>query len=185
MKISVTPYTRVDGVPTFTNSEVMNLYDRAVLDGVDSMLFLDGTIQSRTDWLASVTSGHSLLCVISLDGEFAGIGWLDRMEGHSAYVGFWVFDRFRGSESVFIAQDFQKYVFNLTKSVDSYRFDILLFRIPEWNQRAKFFAEKIGCVCVGPIPNFCANYRTGVSEPGYFGYVTREMHDACLQGNPD
>lgn len=185
MQIKIIPYTLIDGVPTYRDSEILDLYDRMVADKTVDAVFSDLQIQTSGEWLAAMKSNLNMLFVIYADDEISAILWLNRFEGRTARNHFCTFSNAWGKHTVGMARAAFDYVLHLKGPAGGYLFDVITGILPAANQLALGYITRVGVKYHGPVPNVCFSKRSGKSEPGYFTYITREILNENLQGDRD
>ena len=61
MNITIMPYTTIDGVPTFRDSEIRDLFMQMQSRGLAETVFTAGDIRTANDFLSAMKYGeHSL-----------------------------------------------------------------------------------------------------------------------------
>ena len=177
MKMTITPYMQIDGIPTFRDSEILYLYDAMVRDGVAETVFADGTIRSGEDWLHSITSGNNLLYVVRADGYSAVACWLNSFDGKAAHMHWTVFSKFWNNGSVklmkFAVGEIMSLKRNETESRE-YLFDVLIGLIPITNTRAIKFSQKCGGILAAVIPNAIYDHINKQSVDAMLIHYTRQ-----------
>jgi len=176
MNLQIIPYTEVDGVRTFKDSEIKELFFQTQVDGLVNVVFYDGGVHTADAFLSMMKSPGCLMW-ICMDGEdTVGYTWLNRFENHTARQHFCFFKDYWGKSI-----DFGKYglkTFLTMKDRDgNYIFDLLTGYLPVWNIKARQFVEKCGAKTHGIIPNGIWNGITKQSEPAVFIYYTRECFE--------
>ena len=79
----VIPYTEIDGIPTFKDSDVKGFYDRIAKDGLVEFIFHDGYIQTSDDFLMMMKGAGAALYVAYYENDPVGVGWLTHFEAKS------------------------------------------------------------------------------------------------------
>ena len=195
------PYTRIDGVPTFRDSEIMDLYDRMVSDGTSETVFSDGSVNSRDDWLRSMTSGDNKLYVMKIvdagdpgrgilsayprpegieNGSAALVLWLNGFEGKVARMHWACFKEFWNKGSVEMMKFALREIMGLEDhnafhmGRGGYFLDVLIGLVPVTNTRAIEFSRKCGAVAETVIPyGICG--RDSISVDAMLVYFTRDQ----------
>lgn len=164
------PYTKIDGIRTVTDSEIKKLFTRTVSDGLDKIVFYEGTIQTEDQFLIAMK--RVLFFIIKQQEETIGYVWLNRFENHTARQHFCVFKEYWG-QSEQIGRDVLSMIMNRKDSHGTFIFDLLTGFVPAWNKRAIAFALKCGGKTYGVIPNAVWNHKKQKSEGAVFIYYTR------------
>jgi RimJ/RimL family protein N-acetyltransferase len=168
--IQVVPYTCFDGIPTFRDSEIMELYHRIIRDG-SGYMFQDGQIKDERDFLRAMKSA---LVGIAMDGVTpAGIIWLNRLEHKSARLHFVIFREYwgkGGSEKV--GKPLCRYMLTIPEG-DGYLIDMMWGFVPTENEFAIRYSKKCGAVEVGELPLGLWDDRVKKGVPAVIFYMTR------------
>ena len=82
--IHIMPYTVIDGIPSMKDSVVMSFYDQMVKDGTADVVFCDGKINDRKQFLANVKSNQTIFIIAVLEGDPVGLAWINRIEKKKA-----------------------------------------------------------------------------------------------------
>lgn len=140
--MKMTPYTRFDGIPTFRDSQIMELFDLMVSDGTDKVVFSDGFVTTRENFLAF--SKTVTMFIVEEDGPIA-VGWVNGVENNIGRAHFCFFSKVWGRADD-IGKQFVSYVINVTG------LDMLVGYTPSKNKRAVEFAIRCGSVLAGELP---------------------------------
>lgn len=173
MTISIRPYTEIDGIRTYSDSEIKELFERTVRDGLDRIVFYEGTVQTAEQFLNIMKSGSVLFYALMSDGEIIGYTWLNRFENHTARMHFCVFQEYWG-KTLDIGKFVLDKIMHMKDLEGNYIWDLLTGFVPAWNKRAINFALKCGGQSHGKIPNAIWNQEKQQSEDAVFIYYTRE-----------
>ena len=185
MRMTLVPYTKMDGVPTLKDSEIMELYDRMVADNVAETIFFDGQVTSREVWLDSVISGRNALYVVLVrDREGGPFGdetiepaaacWLNNFNGKAAEMHWCVFSKFWNNGSAALIRFAADKLIHM-RNDEEYVFDVLLGIIPVTNKRAIAMIQKAGAVADYVVPNALYIYREEKSVDGVLIHWTRDQ----------
>jgi len=177
INVNLMPYCEVDGIATFTDSEILGFYDRMVKTGTAEIVFTDGKINCREDWLRAMKSPENFLYVVYADKKVVALVWLNRVEIKKArfhYVGF-----FKGWKkgSVKIGRQVLNILMS-KKTSDGYLFDVLTGLTPSSNKIAIKYMQLCGWKIVGELPFGAWDYKEKRSEPALISYYVRnEVQD--------
>ena len=171
-RIEVIPYLEFDGIRTFRDSDIMELYTRMEKDGTAPTVFSDGAINNADEFLAIMKNGNNMLYVIFVDGERSGVIWLNRFEARFARCHWCLFSNQWGEHSVEIGRYTLQTIIRDKAPDGSYFQDMLMGIIPSSNKRAIEYCEKCGGTIQGEIP--FAALSEGKSVSGTVIYYTRE-----------
>jgi hypothetical protein len=172
--VHLMPYCEVDGIRTFTDSEVLGFYDRMVENGTAEAVFSDGTINSRADWLRDMKSPYTFLYVVYAEGCTVAVVWLNRVERKKAYFNYSGFFSGWKRGSVEIGKHILKIIMSMKDSCDSHLFDILMGITPVSNKVAVKYMKLCGWQVVGVLPLGVWSQQNQKSEPALISYFTRE-----------
>ena len=167
------PYFHVDGVPTLRDSQIKDLWIRMVGEGTARTVFIDGTVQSADDFLASMKHPGNQLWVFMEDGEPLVFFWLNSFEGRTARVHFCAFKTVWGRRAKEIAADGLKLCLT-DRDGKGPLLDCLIGYTPVRNRLACRFIQKIGMRPVGEVPNLLFDAYEGQSITGLITSCTME-----------
>ena len=173
---SLVAYTAVDGIPTFTDSFIMGLFDRVQDEGLFQSLFYDGETKTANDFLSMFKFGSNQLFVLVIEKEVAGIVWLNNFEVRRAEFHFCFFKNLRGKRSFEIGKKVVLELLNMEANGKP-MFDLLTGLTPENNRAARLWCKKLGFKTLGAIPSAVYDhYQSGKSIPGIVSYVERGVY---------
>lgn len=168
-RIHIMPFTNVDGIRTFRDSEIEGFYNRIIKEGWEDVVFYDGTIRSGKHFCAIMKDGRSILHVVYYRGLPAALVWLNRFEQTHCYV-HWTFfkcvSNFKAHKE--IGEAVIKFMF------DEYEIQLLMGITPSFNKLALRFLKSIGLKTYGEIPNILWNEKKGKAIPGQMMFINRE-----------
>jgi hypothetical protein len=170
--ISIVPYVEMDGIRTFTDTEIMGFWDQMVADGTAVTTFLDGSVTNRREFLAFMKNSLTILYIVARDGEPGALVWFNSLEARVARIHFCVFQSAWGT-----AVDPGRWVLDqlitMKGSNGDYLFDTFIGYTAAANRLAVRYSRKLGMKTVGVIPNLVWNQAAGKSEDGVVTYFTR------------
>jgi len=171
------PYCEIDGVSTFRDSEILELYDRMVKAGLAETVFSDGQINNREDWLQAMKSPENFLYVVYVGTGIAFLVWLNRVETRKAQVHFCGFFKVWRIGSVKIGKQVLNILMNKRDSGGNYLFDVLTGLLPSSNKPAIEYMQKCGWKIIGELPFGTWNNKKQKSESAVMSYYAREAQD--------
>jgi len=174
-RIKLLPYIAIDGIPTFPDSEIVDLYKRMAADGTAATVFSDGEITSGEDFLNATKHRENRLYVAFMDGEKSGVAWLNRFEARFARMHWCLFSNQWGKNSVEIGKEVIHTIINMKDGEGNYLYDMMLGIVPSNNKMAVRYCEKCGGVIQGSLPY--AALKDGKSISGVIVYYTREAEN--------
>lgn len=172
MNVKLLPYCNIDGIATFTDSEIMGLYQRTTDEGTCDMIFYDGSINSKEEFLSVMKYGQNELYTI-IEDSIKGFVWLNRFEGKFARIHFCFFKEAWG-DTVKLGKFVNSTLINM-KASGEFILDMILGYIPISNQKAISYSKKIGGKEAGEIPCGSWNKHTKQSEPARILYYVRGL----------
>ena len=166
MSITVLPYVRVDGVPTFRDSEIKGLYQIMERDRTAEIVFCNGIVKNKEDFFNYISKPETVLYV-ALDAKAGdvplGIGWINNFENRTARAHFCIFAEGR-SRSV---EAGKALVQRASKFGD---LEMLIGMIPATNEKAIHFGQKCGATlaCILPKGSCCEGFESGPTAVLYY-----------------
>lgn len=173
-KVQIIPYCEVDGIATFTNSEILGFYDQMVRIGVADTVFSDGQINSREEWLRTAKQPENFLFIVYVGEEVVGVAWLNRVEAKKARFHYCMFYNGWKKGSVEIGRQVLEILTSKKTPKGEYLFDMLTGLTPSSNKRAIRYMKKCNWKVVGEMPFGTWNHSTQESEPAIVSYYVRE-----------
>jgi hypothetical protein len=170
--IHIMPYTVIDGIPSMKDSLVMSFYDQMVKDGTADLVFCDGKINDRKQFLANIKSNQTIFIIAILEGDPVGLAWINRIEKKKAWGHFCLFSNGWGDRSVDIGKAMVRFLIGMKS--DDYLFDVFFGLFPTENKLALSFVKRCGGKIVGEIPKSLWNAKKNKSESGTLIYYERE-----------
>lgn len=147
-------YCRVDGVPTYRDSDIMALYERMEADGTDALIFSGSDVENRQSFLAAMQT-TSRLWVVVADPRSRPIGcaWLNRFRGAMAEGNFCFFSDVWGAAALpAIGRWVAQRLLRLTDAGGEYMFNLLYGLTRADNRAALAFIRLAGGQIVGVLP---------------------------------
>ena len=167
--IKIIPYCEIDGVRTFADSEIIDIYNQ--MEMVDNV-FIDSQITSAAEFLQAMKYGDNHLYVIMNDADLVAIAWINRFEGKLARLHFSFIDlEYHGK--VAVGKKLVGDILNVKNSKNEYVFDMLVGVVPENNKKACEYVQAVGLIKIGVLPYGSYNRFKGKSEASMIGYLTR------------
>lgn len=166
MDVKIIPYTRVDGIPTFKDSEIYNLYIRMVAENKLEKVFYDGSVTSPEGFLQMFNEGDQFLYVfMNIEGKFLGFFWINHFEGPSCRIHFCMFNS-AGKNIIKLAKMGLEFLGKY--------FRPLIGITPINNKVACKLIQKCGCISVGVMPEMIYNYYKQQNEEALISYYLRK-----------
>ncbi len=171
--IEIVPYVLQDGVPTFRDSEIIDLWVLAVKEKALDYLFLDMPNISVKNFLAFIKQPNVNFFVVLIKKKPAVIIFLTEIQYTKAECHFFYFDGFRGQKAVEIGQYCLDFLINMPFDKNTYIYDIIIGITPVNNIAACQFLSAVGMTIVGVIPNYLYNAHKNKSESIVYSYYCR------------
>ena len=175
-KLKIKPYTKIDGIPTFKDSEIKNLWERVKKEGFADNLFFDMERMDAKIFL-EMADKNWWLFVIYEGEEICGFTWLTDLRGGKANAHFALFKEWRGKKGVKIIKQVCIDLLNIGNN-NEFLFDVLIGTIPSFNKAACLFVSQIqkewGKPCsIGTIKKYLYNYKKDSLMDAKVCYFTR------------
>jgi len=150
-RLKLIPYCEIDGVRTFSDSYIREVYARMESEGTTGIVFCDGTIVSSDDFLQTMKYGENELYFLFDRETLMGMCWLNRFESRFARFHFNLFSDAWGANSVV----YGKWTVDklLYRKNGDYCFDMFVGHVPSWNVRAINYVKKLGAKVLGELPH--------------------------------
>lgn len=175
MEFSIVPYIEVDGIRTFTDSQMMSFYNRMVEDGTAGIVFFQGDIKDQYEWLAAMKSPANHLYVVLTGNDPVGLCWLNRFEGKYARLHFCTFSKFWGTGANDEAARFTlDKLTSMTDENGDQVFTMFLGYIPSMNTIAIDYLTRNGGRIAGRVPDLLWDHANQKTVEGTIIYFKRE-----------
>jgi len=172
--MTLVPYTATDGIPTFKDSFIKDIYDRMESEGLADTVFYDGSCQSADQFLSMMKHGMNRLFVIVLSYDISGVVWLNSFEARSAQFHFCFFNNLRGKKALEVGKDTVCELLYMENG--SPLFDVLIGIVPVANVSANRWCRMLDFNVLGVLPSGIYNARSEKSEPAKVYYVERGVY---------
>lgn len=176
---TLVPYTTIDGIPTFTDSQIKGIYSQLVDDGTLYTVFYDGTVNSSDEFVELVKARHNLFYIALRGDDIFGFVILNTVEGKTARFHYTTFKKYWGS-TVEQCRHVMQRLLHMRGSQGEFLFDVFIGHTPKSNRLGVRMIKRVGGEIVGEIPGLIWNAKNGVSETGIVSYFTREEDNENL-----
>lgn len=174
-EITLMPYTKRDGIPTFRNSEITNIYSRVIEEGWGVAMFDDGYINDAQDFSRYITSPNVMFWGVYYEEELIGFCYVNRIEKTYAHLHFGFFKKWWGRSEVINAAGQQALEMLLIKEYEGKpMFELLIGVYPSWNVHVLAYVHKFGAHTVTTVPHLVWSESQGKSVEGTIVSITRE-----------
>ncbi|MCK4819084.1 hypothetical protein KA005_25145 [bacterium] len=174
-EIALIPYIKRDGIPTFRNSEIRDIYTRVKAEGWVKVIFDDGYITNAEDFERYITSPDVLFWGVYYGEELIGFCYVNRIEKTHAYLHFGFFKKWWGRSEVINEAGRQGLEILLVKDYEGKpMFELLMGMYPSWNVHVLAYVHKFGAHTVTKVPHLIWSESQGKSVEGTIVSITRE-----------
>lgn len=170
--IGIHPYYEEDGVRTFKDSYILEMFDRVVKEGNLPTLFPDNSIQNKYEFLDFFKSGKATLYVITKHGEECAFIYLTDVHNKRANIHVCTYKKFY-RDTVDVAEHVTKSLLNL-KVHGEYQLNVLIGIISASNTLARKWIMKVGYKEQGVIPDYFWDAFKRESTDGVMYTATRK-----------
>lgn len=167
------PFGEVDGIRTYKDSEILELYRRVMAES-GAQMFRDRSIADGPAFLRMAKAQGTAFHVAYVRGQVAGCVWLTHFHDRLAQVHFFIFREFWGQDASGLGQHCLRELIHKRCNDGEYWLDMLLGLTPADNRLAVRFAKKCGWKQLCELPYGTFNADTGKSSPAILSAVTRE-----------
>jgi hypothetical protein len=177
MDIKLIPYCEIDGIRTFSDSEIAGIYDRIEKEGSAGMLFYDGCAKNRAEFVMIMKRpGTYLYIVVERENpeHQLGIIWLNRIEHRRAWLHYCFFAETWGTSALKIAKQGVEKLISLQDSKGEYLFDTFLGITPSSNRLSVRFNKMCGAIPLCNVPYGSWIDARKANETGVFFQYLRE-----------
>ena len=168
------PYVKKDGIPTFCNSEIANMYHRAFDEGWGFQMFHDGSIRNVAHFVEYITGPGVMFWGVYYKAELMGFFYVNRIERTNAHLHFAFFKKWWGTTESIQAGRQALQLLLATEYDGKTMFELILGVYPSWNKHVLAYVHRFGAHTVTEIPHLIWSEKKGKSVEGTIVSVTRE-----------
>ena len=174
----LTLYTKVDGIPTFKDSEIKNLWLRTQTEGFVDSLFFNMEKLDANDFLEEMQLDTTVLFIMrNNQDETCGFAWLNNIRGGMFDGHFALFKGFRGEIGFNLIKRACEEVLHI-KAFGKYVFDVLVGVTPSSNMPACALMRRIqagwdNSYCVQKVKNYLYDYDSDSLVDAQICYLQR------------
>jgi len=162
------PYVVLDGQMTVSDEQVKAVYRQLVDDGTINVVFYDEVMKSEDDFLTFMKNKDNIVVFPVRDKKLMGVAWLNNLTKNQAFAHFALFKEAALKKyTEEIGKEILDYWMNMPGN-DGPLLDVLMGLIPEFNQKALYYIERLGFKRVGRIPKIVL--RKGGKEAAILSY---------------
>jgi hypothetical protein len=171
------PYRTVDGVPSFKDSEIVQLFERAKAERLLPLVMYNCDPDMSAEAFLRMYKGSTLrqLWLVFYGDDLAGWIWIDDLASRTARSHFCLFRWVsQGRLSEEIGRDMFRQLFD-TKFKSGATLRLLRAEMPGFNKPGLWFLENVGMKSIGQIPNCAYWVTTDRYYPMFYLYATKDM----------
>lgn len=162
--MKILPYTKVDGVPTLRDSDLVRLYLQMADEGRLEWAFYDGSVQSADDFLYFAKSTH-LYLFLNSDEEYLGFFWVTDLTPISCKVHFCMLAK-AGKQVLKLGRMGLEFLGEHFKVIEGVT--------PVKNILACKFIQKVGMIPIGVMPDRIYNFYADNTEDALISYYQKQ-----------
>jgi len=171
------PYEAFDGIPTFTDSFIMGLYNQMYQEGTADRVFIDGSVLNAEGFLNMAKFGSMKLFVIygedNSENSPDGVFWLNNFQAMSAQLHFCFFKKSWGRKALEHSKYCVNASVNMKNALGEPMFDLIHGSTPADNVLALRLVKLSGMTILGEMPCGVWNHKKQESVPAIISYITR------------
>ena len=171
MKVKIIPYCEVDGIRTFSDSEIKGLWERFMSQGSAPTFTKGMYFRDANEWLYRMKYCENHLYVCMVENEIMGCFWLNGFQEKFCQMHYFIYKAFFGKGKDY-SIDIMRQIFSWIDGDGKPLFDMLLGITPKDNSLAVRFMKKCGWKLSHEIPCAWWDEKEQVSKPGYISYIT-------------
>lgn len=175
-EIIIMPYIELDGIRTYSDTQVKALYQKVWDEGLGEDLFHDGSIKDADHFVQLMKSPWNFLHVIYVGEKVVAVSWVNRVEETHCWCHFVFFKEFHGDSIIYAVGN--KY---LNYLLDTYGFEVIMGLIPATNEHALMYVRGLGWKIMGSVPGMLWSRAEEKPVDGVIVYVNKEMLANALQ----
>ena len=175
-KTKLMPYRVVEGVPTFKDSHLAHLFEKAKAERLLPLVMYNMSEGMTSATFVNFYKGSSRrLWLVFHEGKLAGWVWLDDFSNRTARSHFCLF---RWVSEARLTEEVGRDMF---QQLFDFRFkggtvlQVIRGEMPGFNKPALWFLQKLGLKVIGEIPNAAYRASTGKFYPMVYLYATKDM----------
>ena len=160
-KTELRPYVWDDGTPSFTDSEIVALFEQAKSERLLPLILYNCNPDMTAGGFLSIYKGSDdrLMCLIFHDEKLAGWVWLDDFQNRTARIHFCLFRWVsKAKASVSVGREMFRQL--LSARFNGVTLKLIRAEMPSFNKPGVWFLEKVGLQAVGEIPNAALEAHT-------------------------
>jgi len=147
--ITIVPYVGAEDTWTIHDETVKRTFDVMFEQELHTVVFVDGSIKNRDEFLAYAKSSKNLFQWVLVNGMIAGVCWLNNFAGKQAFGHFCFFADTWGKYTKQMGLQVINYWFDM-KMDETPILDIVFGIIPNFNKKAIGYVESLGFVKMTP-----------------------------------
>jgi len=173
--IKIVPYLKKDGVPTFLDSEIFFLWEKAVSEKAMDYMFLDRKTVSPQFFLEYIQGFDINFFVVFADKEMVAFILMTNILYGKAELHFFSYNNCQREKALEVSRYCLKYLINIKLTESTYLYDVIIGITPVKNVFACILSKKAGMKVVGRIPKYLYNIKTKQQEDVMYQYYSRGL----------
>lgn len=175
MNSYILPYTRVDGIPTFKDSDLMEMFDKVERDGTVGAIFFDGSVKTRQEFATMMKQPGVRFFGVYVHSSTTPVGfiWLDMFMQKTARGHFCAFSEYWG-DAYKIGHEVLVQLLTMKDKEGNYVLDAIYGFTPEDNELALAALQAAGFRVAGVLPNAFYYESDKESHAGVMMYYNRD-----------
>lgn len=175
-KTRLVGYRVVEGVPTFTDSQLAKLFERAKAERLLPLVMYNmSPDMTAPTFVRFCKDAGRILWLVFYESKLAGWVWLDDFANRTARSHFCFFRWLsEGRLTEEVGREAFQQLFKM-KFRGGTSLQVIRAEMPGFNRPALWFLEKLGLKVVGEIPNAAYRASTGKFYPMVYLYATKVL----------
>ena len=165
------PYVMHEGAWSLNDGTMRHVWGQMTDHNLDKAVFCSGEMKNGNMFLEFLKQPRNVVHTIWDEDKISMIAWLNEFGSNCAFGHFCCFPHTFKTTSVDLGRQSLEYWFSFKKPDESYLLNVILGRIPSFNERAIKYAQKCGMTEVGRVPGIAYGYDIYDTS---FLYITRE-----------
>lgn len=174
-KIGIIPITVIDGTPTVPEELLRHIWARMVESGRHKTVFYDGHVASEAAWMRFILAPSNSAC-LAFDMETPEpllVAWLNGPGPNFAFGHFCGIGK-PGRKIIEAGVEVLRVWARLRNSAGARFYQIILGLVPESNDHAQRYIQRLGLRKIGTIPKVCHQVYDDRTEGGVLWYADME-----------
>lgn len=171
--LEITPFYEENGKESFSETFLVQVFRRIVLEGTIYKTFYDGSLRTTIDFTQFIKNKEHEVFFVKYEGEDAGFFWLTEFKPKSAFIHYCFHKNMWGKKTLQISKACLEFILNKKNSHGEYAINTLLGLTPANNKLAIKFLMANGMTILGTIPGMLHDVKENQPMDGIFSYKQR------------